>query len=139
MSIKNKKTIIILILSIIALSSYAISMAMRDQLPVNVSQSFKNGDAQLLSQLFMNRVELAIDGKEDTYLKNEAKDVLHEFFITHISTDFYIIHDGGKDSFRYFIGILTTYKGKYRVYLLLKAVNTDNYLIQQVRIDQSNE
>ncbi len=102
-----------------------------------ITNALKSGNAEVLSRYFDESVELAILDDEDLYSKEEAKELLSEFFSSHKVSTFSQVHKGtskGEDS-HYVIGDLDTAGENYRVYLYLK-VNGDQFVIQELRIEE---
>jgi hypothetical protein len=108
------------------------------QVPANLKNALKNGDTDQLAYYFNNTIELVILDIDNTVSKNKAIEQIKKFFAIHIPNNFIILHEGGKEAYRYAIGSLSTSKGTYRVYFLLKNINGQDY-IQQLRIEKSDE
>jgi hypothetical protein len=83
-------------------------------------------------------VQVLLLGKEDFYKKNVAETILKDFFTQYRTRDFVIRHQGGTNDAQYAIGSLKTEKGDFRVYFLLKKVDTE-LLIHQIRIESDEE
>ena len=79
-------------------------------------------------------VELVILEKENVYSKTQAEQILKNFFVSHKPTSFEVLHNGGSDKSKYYIGTLKTERKAFRVYYLLKTKN-DKTLIYQLRIE----
>ena len=123
------KTIILgLIFTIATVVSFA-------QVPDEVILSLKTGNASTLSNYFNDNIELVVLEKDDVYSKDQAKQIVANFFSANTAQRFAIIHQGGKEGARYAIGNLTTQSGVYRVYFLLKEKGSQVY-IHQLRIEK---
>ncbi|WP_321288958.1 DUF4783 domain-containing protein [uncultured Sunxiuqinia sp.] len=123
------KTIILgLVFTIATIASFA-------QVPDEVILSLKTGNASTLSNYFNDNIELVVLEKEDVYSKDQAKQIVANFFSANTAQRFAIIHQGGKEGARYAIGNLTTQSGVYRVYFLLKEKGSQVY-IHQLRIEK---
>ena len=107
-------------------------------IPDSISSAFKAGNSKELVKHFNNSVELVILENEDVYSKTQAEMILRDFFDKHPTKNFAILHQGGKNGSKYAIGDLTTTKGNFRVYFLLKK-REEAYLIHQLRIEKENE
>lgn len=71
-------------------------------------------------------VELNIEGKTGTYTKEQATFVLKEFFDKYPPADFQYIHQGAsEDGTQYAIGRYSYDTGSFRVFMLVKKVNSD--------------
>lgn len=103
--------------------------------PDAVVLAFRTGNYKELGKYLNTNIELAILDNEDVYSKSQAELLLKDFFEKYPPTNFAIIHEGGKEGSRYAIGTLTTPKGEFRVYFLLKTQDR-NQVIQQLRIEK---
>ena len=80
-------------------------------------------------------VDLTIIDKEGNYSRQQASQILKDFFAKHPVKDFRIIHRGeAKDGSKYAIGTLSTNLGSFRVYFLIKK-SGDKMLMQQLRFE----
>lgn len=102
--------------------------------PEDINKAIKQGDTAELVQNMNSTVELVILDKENVYSNIQAGQILKQFFANHHPLNFKIIHNGGTDISQYYIGILTTNKGIFRVYYLLKTKSTHT-LLYQLRIE----
>lgn len=130
----NKKYILSILLLIIG-SSFCQSQT--NNVPADLSLAFKTGDVEKLTGYLNNTVELVILDKEDFYNKKVAESILNDFFAGHRVTDFVIKHQGGgKNDANFAIGDLRTSDGSFRVYFLMKKVDSKP-LIHQLRIEKN--
>ncbi|MFH0843578.1 MAG: DUF4783 domain-containing protein [Bacteroidota bacterium] len=107
------------------------------RIPEGISIAFKAGNAAELSKYMNATVGILLLDKEDFYKKNAAEAVLNDFFTTYRTRDFIIRHQGAKSDAQYAIGILKTERGDFRVYFLLKKVDSE-LLIHTIRIEAEN-
>ena len=120
------------------LSSINTSAQDQVKIPAEISIAIKAGNAAELAKYMNSTIELLLLDKEDFYKKNVAETILKDFFNEYQTKDFTIRHQGAKNDAHYAIGNLTTDKGDFRVYFLLKKVG-DELLIHQIRIATDNE
>ncbi len=82
-------------------------------------------------------VYIQLEGEKGAYSKKQAKAVLDKFFNYNKPKSFKLLFDRYKEenSLKYSIGKLSTIKGNFRVYLLIK-VEGDQYLIKQIRLEK---
>jgi hypothetical protein len=106
-------------------------------IPSEISLAIKAGNATELSKYMNSTVELLLLDKEDFYKKVVAETILKDFFNEYHTKDFIIRHQGARNDAQYAIGNLTTEKGDFRVYFLLKKVGQD-LLIHQIRIESDS-
>ena len=113
------------------------NISAQDQIsiPEGISIAFKAGNATELTKYMNSTIELLLLDKEDFYKKNVAETVLKDFFYSSQTKDFVIKHQGARNNAQYAIGSLSTEKGNYRVYFLLKNTNGQS-LIHQIRIEE---
>lgn len=121
------------------LITLSINAPAQDQtkIPGGISIAIKAGNAAELAKYMNSTIELLLLEKEDFYKKNAAEAILAEFFREYPATDFTIRHQGAKSDAHYAIGNLSTEKGDFRVYFLLKKVGAE-LLIHQIRIESNN-
>jgi hypothetical protein len=105
--------------------------------PDEIYSALRSGNARDLAQYFNANIELAILDKEEVYSKTQAEQILKDFFCKHAPTGFTKLHEGGKDASRFVIGKLSTTKGQYRIYFLMKTIN-GQFAIHQFRIENDN-
>jgi hypothetical protein len=104
------------------------------KIPAGIPLAFRAGNATELSRYLNSTVQILLLGKEDFYKKNLAETILKDFFTEYRTRDFIIRHQGGTSDAQYAIGSLKTDKGDFRVYFLLKKVESE-LLIHQIRIE----
>lgn len=122
---------------LIILNTLVFNRQEQTKIPAGISIAFKAGNSSELSKYMNSTVEVLLLDKEDFYKKNVAETILKDFFTTYPTKDFIIRHQGAKSDAQYAIGILKTEKGDFRVYFLLKKVDSD-LLIHQIRIEPEN-
>jgi len=103
-----------------------------------VALGIQTGSASEVAKNFNTLVDLSIPGYDDTYSKNQAENILKEFFYQNIVKTFKITKRGSSaDGSQYSIGELQTTKKVYRVYFLIKAVS-GQHLVHQFQIQENN-
>ena len=131
------KSVNIIPVVLIALSSLTARAQDQAKIPEGISIAIKAGNAAELSKYMNSTIELLLLDKEDFYKKNVAETILKDFFAEYQTKDFTIRHQGAKNDAQYAIGNLKTEKGDFRVYFLLKKVDHE-LLIHQIRIESDN-
>jgi len=106
--------------------------------PEEILTAFKKGNSTLLSQYFNSSIELTIENNDNFYSKNQAEQILKDFFNKNSIISFNITHQGEKNDAIFFIGSLNTNKGTYRVTAYLKF-SKNQKLIHQLRIEKKDE
>ncbi|MGM0666102.1 MAG: DUF4783 domain-containing protein [Bacteroidota bacterium] len=129
--------IIFTIIITVALSAHNYVSAQSVDIPDEITLAFKAGNVDVLSEYLNSTVELALLDKEDFYTRNIAEGILKDFFRDHATTDFVIKHKGGRSESAYAIGTLRTRKGNFRVYFLIKKIDSKP-LIHQLRIEKDD-
>jgi hypothetical protein len=130
------KKINLIIVSILFFGS-SLSLAQTNKIPADLSLAFKTGNVEKLSEYLNSTVELVILDKEDFYNKKVARSILKEFFAEHQVVEFVIKHQGGPNDANFAIGDLRTKDGSFRVYFLMKKVDSKP-LIHQLRIEKDD-
>lgn len=125
-------------ITLIVLSFFLAGFQPVQDIPEAISSAFKAGNSKELVKHFNSNIELVILENEDVYSKNQAEMILRDFFDKNPPKNFAILHQGGKNGSKYAIGDLTTSKGNFRVYFLLKK-REESFLIHQLRIEKENE
>ncbi len=102
-----------------------------------VMQHMKSGNSKELVALFIPNIDLTVKGSSDVYSKAQAEQILRKFFNDHQPIDMVIEHSGvSKFGDQYFIGILRTRDGYFRVTFFLKKAD-DALQVKQLRIENS--
>jgi len=114
-----------------------VCLAQSTSIPADLSLAFKTGDVDKLSEYLNNTVELVILDNEDFYNRKVAENILRDFFSKHRVREFIIKHQGGKNDANFAIGDLRTDDGSFRVYFLMKKVDSLP-LIHQLRIEKDD-
>lgn len=126
---------VLILFSLVGLQSV---LSQQSNIPAELSLAFKTGNVERISEYLNSTVELVILDKEDFYSKKVAKSILSDFFKDHPAREFVVKHlGGGQNDANFAIGNLTTTKGSFRVYFLLKKVDSKP-LIHQLRIEKDD-
>jgi hypothetical protein len=103
-------------------------------LPNEIVKGFNNGDAKAISQYFNSSVELIFTDSRGVYGKAQAEKILKNFFNDNVDAkgkfDYKHLHNIDKDNVQYYIGELTTGKGRYRINIYMK-----DQLIYEMRVE----
>lgn len=100
-----------------------------------ITNCFKTGDSKELSMYFSTTVNLSLLEEGDSYSKNQAEILLHNFFSKHSIRSGKILHRMETNATnRYAVIELVSSTDKFRVSLSLKNFNS-KYLITDMRID----
>lgn len=107
-------------------------------IPGEVVAAVSQGNAGRLTPFLGANVELVIGTKNDVYSKQQAVEIISDFFKKNTVNNFQVLHSGTKDSSSFAIGTLKTSTGTFRVYILTRKADSKT-VIQQLRIEPSNE
>ncbi len=134
------KNCLLIILSFFILVSLPIqtTSAQKSSFSAKLIKSFETGDAEMLSTLLNDNVELVIPRTENFFAKQQAKSILVDFFRKNPIIDFTILHNGNKENASFLIGTLVSSKGSFRVSVFSRKVSNQS-LIYQLRIEDPNE
>lgn len=129
--------IIAVIMICFALSGMDNTYGQSADIPDEITLAFKAGNVEALSEYLNSTVELVLPDREDFYTSKIAEGILKKFFSEHPTLDFIIKHKGGRAESTYAIGNLKTSKGNFRVYFLIKKIDSKP-LIHQLRIEKDD-
>lgn len=102
-----------------------------------VVEAMKTGNSRDLAAHFIPNIDLTVKDNADVYSKAQAEQILRKFFNDHPPVDMVIEHSGvSKFGDKYFIGILRTRSGYFRVTFFLKKMD-DQLQVKQLRIETS--
>ena len=104
------------------------------QIPVQIENGLKTGNAKMIASCFNDNVELIILDKENVCSKEQGEIILNDFFNKNRPTDFKLTHQGGTDSV-YGIGKMQTATANFRIYFMLKSF-ANKPLLVQLRIEK---
>ena len=104
------------------------------QIPVQIENGLKTGNAKMIASCFNDNVELIILDKENVCSKEQGEMILSDFFSKNRPTDFKLTHQGGTDSV-YGIGKMQTATANFRIYFMLKSF-ANKPLLVQLRIEK---
>lgn len=107
-------------------------------MPGEIIAAISQGSVARLTPYLGANVELVIDNKNDVYSKQQAVEIISDFFKRNTVSGFQILHSGSKDTSTFAIGALKTSNGAYRVYILTRKTDGKS-VIQQLRIESSND
>lgn len=103
-----------------------------------IAEAIRKGNVNDLSNYFNSTIDLSILGKEGSYSKAQATQIVKEFFTKYPPKTFEIKHQGSSsDGSNYVIGSLVTAKGKFRTNYLIKN-NSGKLYINQLSFDTEN-
>lgn len=124
---------------LVLLVSVLLTAGLHAQDPVRdkVVQAMRTGNAAALSAQFIANIDLTIKETSEVYSRPQAEQIVRKFFNDHPPVDLVIEHSGvSKFGDEYFIGILRTRNGYFRVTFFLKKAG-DGKLVKQLRIESS--
>jgi len=102
----------------------AVSEIKGANLPNEIVHGLNNGDAKIISQYFNSSVELIFTDSRGVYGKAQAEQILNKFFNDNTTAkgkfEYKHLHNIDKDNVQYYIGELTTGKGRYRINIFMK-------------------
>ena len=104
-----------------------------------ITDLLAKGDAAGLSVHFNEHVEIVLNTTNDVYSRNQASGILADFFKKNKVVAYQVLHKGSKENSAFTIGSLRTATGNFRVYILIRRTTGERPLIQQLRIESSND
>lgn len=126
---------------LVVISMFLLSFEVEQQLtvPEEIYSAVRAGNSKALAKYFNSNVELVILDKEGVYSKTQAELILRDFFVKNVPSNLVKRHEGksGKEASKYVICSLSTSKGLYRVYFVMKNSNGE-FTIHQFRIENDS-
>ncbi|MDP3453434.1 MAG: DUF4783 domain-containing protein [Bacteroidales bacterium] len=116
-------------------SQAAQNQASEQDVFVPIAKYIQNGDAERLAVWFASNLEIDILGTNNVCSRQQAKQILKEFFGEYSPKSFVIQYRSGKPPMKYAVGNLSAGGSKFRVTLFVKTQKEGNY-IQQLRIEK---
>ena len=101
----------------------------------DIVTAIKNGDATEVSKYFDNTIEITLLEKSNSYSKEQAELVLHDFFASNGVKDFEVLHQSENSGSRFCIGNLQTNNGTFRTTIFMKQKGAKD-LIQEIKFEK---
>lgn len=117
---------------------FAVTSLFAQDIPVGVVVAFKKGNSQDLNRYLGEKVNLVIQNRSESVDRQAAEGTLAAFFSSNKVSGFNVNHEGKRDESSFIIGTLTTANGNFRINCFFRRVQ-NKYLINQIRIDKTNE
>lgn len=125
----------ITILTLVILPFLAFSQSVEKD---GISQAIQKGDAHALATYFSASIDLTLLDNEDVYSDKQAEVIFNQFFSDNKPEKFELKHEGkSKVEDFYYIGVLKTVNGDYRLTFFLKK-ETSAFKVKQIRIEPNN-
>ena len=102
---------------------------------VPLEKYIAKGDAEALASWFNTSLEVDILGKTSISSKQQAKQILKDFFSENTPKSFSFTFRGGKVPMKYAVGSLNAGGSKFRVIVFVKTTAEGNH-IEQIRIEK---
>ena len=125
------------VLILLASIAFSLGLNAQDAVKDKVVQAMKVGNPKELVSTFIPNIDLTVKETSDVYSRAQAEQILRKFFNDHPPVDMVIEHSGvSKFGDKYFIGILRTRSGYFRVTFFLKK-SDEELQVKQLRIETS--
>lgn len=105
---------------------------------VPIAKYIRAGDAERLSAWFADNLEVTIFGSTNDASRNQARQIVKNFFASYTPRAFEINHTAGRPNMKYAFGTLTAGGEKLSVTIFVSCKDGENYLIQQLKIERRN-
>ena len=102
---------------------------------VPIAKYLSRGDAERLSAWFADNLESTIMSTTNDSSRNQAKQILKNFFDTHTTRSFEINHTASRSNSKYALGYLNAGGELFEVTIFVSKCK-DRYKIQQLKIDR---
>ena len=127
MEIKRIILFIALVISILGVQSRVYGQG---DVISKVKGALNTGSSKELVKYLDKASDIDIEGEKSTFSKTQAEVVLKDFFQNYPPTSFQIIHQGAsKAGSPYVIGQYSHKTGSFRVWIRLKELSEDNYVV----------
>lgn len=132
------KKVITAIFAILAAALLHAGAATEDSYDVfkPIAKYVRTGDADKLSAWFADNLEITIFSETYDSSRNQARQILKNFFSRHTPRSFVITHKAGKDKMKYALGVLNAGGETFEVTIFVSLKDAD-YRIQQLKIVKS--
>ena len=104
-----------------------------------IIDALSKGNAVALSAHFNENIELVLGTTNNVFSKKQATGIVADFFRKNKVTSFQVLHKGAKENSAFTICTLRSGSSNYRVYVLVRKTADEKQLIQQLRIELSND
>ena len=109
----------------------------QDDVKDKVVQAMRTGNSKELAVHFIPNIDLTIKETTEVYSKAQAEQIVRKFFNDNPPVDLVIEHSGvSKLGDKYYIGILRTSTGYFRVTFFLKKTDAV-FQVKQLRFENS--
>ena len=125
----------IILVATLSVSGFADQNQQGQDVFVPIEKYVANGDAESLSAWFTTSLEIDILGKTSISSKQQAKQILKDFFNANTPRSFSITYRSGKAPMKYAVGSLSAGGSKFRVTIFVKTTTEGNF-IENIRIEK---
>ena len=119
----------------LSVSGFASQSQQGQDVFVPIAKYVAAGDAESLSAWFTTSLEIDILGRTSISSKQQAKQILKDFFSANTPKSFSITHQSGRAPMKYAVGSLSAGGSKFRVIIFVKTTAEGNY-IENIRIEK---
>lgn len=102
---------------------------------VPISKYLEQGRADNLSAWFAETLEIDVLGDKNSCSRNQAKQILRNFFVNYTPKSFDVVHKSGVYPMSYAIGVLDGGGNRFKVTIFVKTTELGNY-IQHLSIEK---
>lgn len=93
------------------------------------------GDAESLSAWFADNLDISVLSRGDMASRNQAKQVMKNFFESHTPRSFQLTHTSGRANMKYALGNLNAGGENFLVTIFVSS-DGNSYRIQQLKIER---
>ena len=127
---------LILALFLVTYFQSTINPCLQDEVTEQIKLSIQSGDASTLAEYFNSSIDIVLPGTDNAFSKNQATQVMKDFFTKYPPKSFCIDHMGtSNDGSIYIIGTYNSTSATFSTYLLLKK-SSGNLLIFQLQFEK---
>ena len=100
-----------------------------------IGKYIQGGDYDKLSAWFADNLELDMLGAVNNCTRNQARQIMKNFFTQYTPKKFSIIHKSGKAPMKYAVGSLSAGGERFRVILYVKTTDAESH-IEQLKVER---
>lgn len=106
-----------------------VGQAFAQTMPEKAKLALKSGDSQKILPLLAEKLQFSLEGEGAMMSSKDATARLAQFFKGNVPSDLQVLFQGqSKDGRQYFIGLLKSSGGNYRISVYWSAQNKDQIL-----------
>jgi hypothetical protein len=99
-----------------------------------IEKAIQKNDVTSLAPLLNGSVELSVNNRESVYNREQAKEVVREFFMNYPVRTFRLLHNGANGGNAYAVGEYQSTRGSFHTNILIRKVG-EQFVVDQLRFE----